>query len=604
MIAIKIAITVKLRWDGQDRGKIEFRLRKCEKIKIVKIRSKYRLSPSKTHNQYKEELKVKNPDIKVLGIYAGARTKIAHQCMKCGRIWDAAPTNLLRGHGCTCDLKKPLDPDSFNDLLKNEMPTVKIIQKPPFYKDDLFVECKVCGYQWHSNYSSLITAHKGCIFCGRKRIGNASRLSEDDFRAKLEKINPNVSPLDCYEGSKKKIHFKCNICDNIWEQTPNTILNGHGCPVCASNRKRITKQEFEIKLKDTSYVLISEFTKASDVMKFQCSVCNSIIELDGLTALRGKQCRTCYNNNRIEDHAYVLDKIQEQLLGEYEILEDYKGFHEPIKILKIDCGHVWYASPNLIRDYSNYCPICKEISIKESREEKINEFLRNTDVEILDYHYSDDKILFRCKECGNEWTGTYYNVIVSGRRCPNCIGRHISESLKHSHEEFVSQIFKINPHITVLGKYKKATEKIEVQCNICNFIWSPVANSLIQGCGCPKCNRPHGEVKIGNYLDKNKIPYEAQKKFPELGRLSYDFYLPVQNLLIEFQGKQHYQPIKHFGGEEAFIKQQERDTKKRKYAQEHNINLLEIKYNENVNDVLEKYLYNLNSKSVETVIPA
>lgn len=27
VIAIKIAVTVKIRWDGQDRGKIEFRLR-------------------------------------------------------------------------------------------------------------------------------------------------------------------------------------------------------------------------------------------------------------------------------------------------------------------------------------------------------------------------------------------------------------------------------------------------------------------------------------------------------------------------------------------------------------------------------------------------
>lgn len=49
--------------------------------------------------------------------------------------------------------------------------------------------------------------------------------------------------------------------------------------------------------------------------------------------------------------------------------------------------------------------------------------------------------------------------------------------------------------------------------------------------------------------------------------------------------------------------QQDRDKRKRNFAKENNINLLEIKYNEDVTEVLNNY-YNLNSKSVETVIPA
>ena len=60
--------------------------------------------------------------------------------------------------------------------------------------------------------------------------------------------------------------------------------------------------------------------------------------------------------------------------------------------------------------------------------------------------------------------------------------------------------------------------------------------------------------------------------------MSYDFYLPEYNLLIEYQGQQHYEPVEHFGGEEKFRIQQERDKKKRKMAQEKNIELLEISY--------------------------
>lgn len=62
------------------------------------------------------------------------------------------------------------------------------------------------------------------------------------------------------------------------------------------------------------------------------------------------------------------------------------------------------------------------------------------------------------------------------------------------------------------------------------------------------------------------------------GLLSYDFYLPNKNVLIEFQGEQHEQPIEYFGGKEKFKIQQEHDRRKREYAKNHNIDLLEIWY--------------------------
>ena len=34
--------------------------------------------------------------------------------------------------------------------------------------------------------------------------------------------------------------------------------------------------------------------------------------------------------------------------------------------------------------------------------------------------------------------------------------------------------------------------------------------------------------------------------------LSYDFYIPNNNVVIEFQGKQHFEPIEYFGGKEYF----------------------------------------------------
>ena len=64
------------------------------------------------------------------------------------------------------------------------------------------------------------------------------------------------------------------------------------------------------------------------------------------------------------------------------------------------------------------------------------------------------------------------------------------------------------------------------------------------------------------------------------------------NVLIEYQGEQHYEPQDFFGGEERYIEQQEHDKRKREYAKLHNIKLLEISYKnfDNITEILNKEL--------------
>lgn len=49
-------------------------------------------------------------------------------------------------------------------------------------------------------------------------------------------------------------------------------------------------------------------------------------------------------------------------------------------------------------------------------------------------------------------------------------------------------------------------------------------------------------------------------------------------LLIEYNGEQHYTPIEKWGGEEKLAIQQERDTRKIEYCKNNNIPLLVIPY--------------------------
>lgn len=68
-------------------------------------------------------------------------------------------------------------------------------------------------------------------------------------------------------------------------------------------------------------------------------------------------------------------------------------------------------------------------------------------------------------------------------------------------------------------------------------------------------------------------------------------------MLIEFQGRQHYESVERFGGSKGFEQRQKNDAIKRDYAKEHGYFLLEIPHTEEniegiIKDSIEKLKIN------------
>ena len=64
--------------------------------------------------------------------------------------------------------------------------------------------------------------------------------------------------------------------------------------------------------------------------------------------------------------------------------------------------------------------------------------------------------------------------------------------------------------------------------------------------------------------------------------MSYDVFITGLNVAIEYQGKQHFEPVDFFGGEESFVNVQKRDKEKAMLSKERGIKLVYINYWENV----------------------
>jgi hypothetical protein len=63
---------------------------------------------------------------------------------------------------------------------------------------------------------------------------------------------------------------------------------------------------------------------------------------------------------------------------------------------------------------------------------------------------------------------------------------------------------------------------------------------------------------------------------------------PAKRLAIEYQGIQHFEPVKHWGGEEALARVQERDKRKRDACTAVGIKVIYFTYEEELSNELVK----------------
>lgn len=96
-----------------------------------------------------------------------------------------------------------------------------------------------------------------------------------------------------------------------------------------------------------------------------------------------------------------------------------------------------------------------------------------------------------------------------------------------------------------------------------------------------------GEIKIEEILTEAGVEFKEEYVFPELkspnGKpLRFDFVVfdddGYIDYIIEYQGKQHYEPSSKFGGKKGFYQQQYNDNKKRRFCALHDFKLIEIPY--------------------------
>jgi len=352
--------------------------------------------------------------------------------------------------------------------------------------------------------------------------------------------------------------------------------------------RKLTTEKFIEKAKKLygdryDYSLVN-YIGANKKIKIICKV-HGVFEQKPSSHLSGKNCIKCgIDSKRSTD---FIEKSIKTHGNRYDYsLVDYKNNITKVKIICKEHG-VFEQIPKS-HLFGRGCPSCsgnKKLTTEEFIEKAIDIHGDKYDYSLVEYKNTTTKIKIICEEHG-VFEQTPDNHINKKTGCPKC-----ANNVRFTTEEFIEKANKKHDlrYNYSLVDYKNANTKVKITCST-HGIFEQVPYEHLTGNGCPKCRLSKKELLIEKYLKDNNIEYESQKRFDDcrnIKPLPFDFYLPLLNMCVEYDGAQHFKSVEYWNGDEGLKYRQENDLIKTKYCNDNGIDLLRIRYDENILEKLD-----------------
>ena len=417
----------------------------------------------------------------------------------------------------------------------------------------------------------------------------------------------------CY---KDKINIVCKK-HGIFSLTVNNHLNGRGCPYCKIEENKnnfINKQlcNFINKAKQVhgdkyDYSKVNYVNAHTKV----CIICPKHGEFWQTpdSHLRGSGCSKCSfistANKKALTSKEFIEKAKQVHGDKYDYSKiEYVNTKTPVCIICPKHGEFWQTPNGHLS--GNNCPLCKGKQMNQ------NVFLKRMkdkygdlyDLTKANYVKSNIPVIIGYKN-------TFFEI--EPRKILNSKKPILKKRITNINS-FIEKAKQVHGDKYDYSKvnYIKSTSKVCIICPKHGEFWQR-PNDHLNGYGCMLCKESKLERKLSLFLDKKNIKYIRQYYAPFLSEKyshqSLDFYLPDYNIVIECQGRQHFEPIKYFGGNDKLKKQILLDTTKKEkcelnkiniiYLIDSHINLISIINNVNYNNI---YSENNSFKSMNKLL--
>lgn len=401
--------------------------------------------------------------------------------------------------------------------------------------------------------------------------------------------------------------------------------------------KQKTHEEFQREVMEKGlgqYEVLSTYQKAREKVLMKHQECGHEYWVRPDHFKQGKRCPNC--NLKVKgkkSHEQFEKEVHSYLGDEFEVLSTYKNAATNVLIKHKTCGYEqWIRPDNVARKKG--CSKCKKnwkrIPTSRSGSPKRNfakdvEILGKQEYELTSSYQSRRKsVSLKHLMCGHEYNIIARVFINGGGRCPKCYPKRnfsvdniSTRFIPKTTDQFKKEVESLyGKEYEVLTDYVKSEVPLKMKHAIetCGYEYMITPKRFKEGHTCIKCrererttNNSKGSQMVENVLIELGIPYEREVRFKECRHkqpLPFDFAITNEKgepiLLIEYDGEQHFMPVKYFGGMKRFVRQLRHDRIKSTFSKENNLPLLRVSYNQKrqedfVRHAVKNFLKNKNS---------
>jgi very-short-patch-repair endonuclease len=427
-------------------------------------------------------------------------------------------------------------------------------------------DCVVCKHMFNIHLNN-VTKGNWCSYCSNKKL-----CDDVDCNVCLEKSfasheksqfwsskNGNISPSQVYKSSHNKYWFDCIVCKHSFNTHLNNVTNlDRWCPYCV-NQKLCDDVDCNICFEksfashEKSQYWSSKngnisprqlFKSSGNKYWFDCIVCKHSFDTQLYSVTAGNWCSYCSNKKLCDD---------------------------------VDCN------------------VCLEKSFASHEK---NQYWSSKNGDILPrqvFKSTNNKYWFECIVCKHPFNILLSNV-TAGKWCSYCVNQKLCDDVDcntcfeksfASHEK--SQYWSSkNGDILPRQVFKSTNNKYWFECIVCKHSFDTILNNVMSGRWCSYCVNKTESKLFQSLLPlySNIVKQFKQEWCKNIRYLPYDFCIPEHNIIIELDGRQHFQQVSNWQSPEQTY---ENDKFKEKCANDNNYSVIRLLQEDVWNDKNDWY---------------
>ena len=444
------------------------------------------------------------------------------------------------------------------------------------------------------------------IYSRRHNLGltkKNQKLSYDDVIKEMDKRNYILlSDKEEYKSSLSKMRYICPKHRDMGEQQIDLghLRQGRGCYYCGRERtinaktKRLDKRYDKniVESKGLEYI----DTRRENGKIYIDYICPNHREL-GVQSMyqwymlqKAVGCQYCHGHSLPE--WYVMKKIVE-INPDIELLEPYENMS---KRIKCRCKKHDYISTKSVQEIlmGRGCKYCGAEKLSEQHfltneevQRRVSE--RHPHIQLIYYDGINSKeSIWLCTKHNKQFKkvlSTMLNAEESG--CDECYKERMRRDFACTTEEFVVRLKQVHPDLELVGEYVNFTTPITIYCSTHDYGFQTTPADILKRVSCcPKSFKTYKEETMCSLIESWGYNIDRQHPFDgcrDINLLKFDCYLIDFNTVIEYDGENHYFPVKYGtqSWEDAVRKHEytkRHDKIKNDFCIENNINLIRVPY--------------------------